>query len=396
MPIEEAAEFFAPINRIARYLDTLVDVGLGYVRLGQPAPTLSGGEAQRVKLATELQKRSTGRTIYVLDEPTTGLHFEDVAKLLGVLQSPGRQGQLGAGDRAQPGRDQDRRLGDRHGPGGRFRRRPGHRRRHPRAGGDGGQVLHRPVLAGVARRRPPSRPGLRVDVAQRRPCRPDRVVPRAVAPAAAGIIDNDQARGSFSPRHRGQAGAEYGQAQFWRARGGRFGLTESRRGGRRPDRGRGRVGRGGSQPQRPRRGPGSPFDQRRPGRIVGRPDRVGVHRRVHTTAGRRRGVHRPGRPAGRGHRDHGAGCVSVQVTVADGENASQVVASDHADVWIPDDSAWLNLPVAAALAPGQPPVVATSPLYFVTPRGKSLPTIARSWLGLGDTSGRTRSRCGWC
>ncbi|MDT4906787.1 MAG: excinuclease subunit, partial [Pseudonocardiales bacterium] len=81
----EAAEFFAPITRIARHLDTLVDVGLGYVRLGQPAPTLSGGEAQRVKLASELQKRSTGRTIYVLDEPTTGLHFEDVSKLLGVL-----------------------------------------------------------------------------------------------------------------------------------------------------------------------------------------------------------------------------------------------------------------------------------------------------------------------
>jgi excinuclease ABC subunit A len=87
MPIEEAAEFFKPISRIARHLDTLVDVGLGYVRLGQPAPTLSGGEAQRVKLASELQKRSTGRTIYVLDEPTTGLHFEDVSKLLGVLQS---------------------------------------------------------------------------------------------------------------------------------------------------------------------------------------------------------------------------------------------------------------------------------------------------------------------
>jgi excinuclease ABC subunit A len=87
MPIEEAAEFFKPISRIARHLDTLVDVGLGYVRLGQPAPTLSGGEAQRVKLASELQKRSTGRTIYVLDEPTTGLHFEDVRKLLGVLHS---------------------------------------------------------------------------------------------------------------------------------------------------------------------------------------------------------------------------------------------------------------------------------------------------------------------
>ena len=87
MPIEEAAEFFAPIERIARHLRTLVDVGLGYVRLGQPAPTLSGGEAQRVKLAAELQKRSTGRTVYVLDEPTTGLHFEDVNKLLGVLHS---------------------------------------------------------------------------------------------------------------------------------------------------------------------------------------------------------------------------------------------------------------------------------------------------------------------
>ncbi len=84
-PIEEAAEFFAPIGAIHRHLKTLVDVGLGYVRLGQPAPTLSGGEAQRVKLASELQKRSTGRTVYVLDEPTTGLHFADVEKLLLVL-----------------------------------------------------------------------------------------------------------------------------------------------------------------------------------------------------------------------------------------------------------------------------------------------------------------------
>ncbi|HEY5515088.1 MAG TPA: excinuclease ABC subunit UvrA [Pengzhenrongella sp.] len=87
MPIEEAAEFFSAVPAIARHLRTLVDVGLGYVRLGQPAPTLSGGEAQRVKLAAELQKRSTGRTAYVLDEPTTGLHFEDIRKLLGVLQS---------------------------------------------------------------------------------------------------------------------------------------------------------------------------------------------------------------------------------------------------------------------------------------------------------------------
>ncbi len=85
MPIEEAAEFFAAVPAIARHLNTLNDVGLGYVRLGQPAPTLSGGEAQRVKLASELQKRSTGRTVYVLDEPTTGLHFEDISKLLTVL-----------------------------------------------------------------------------------------------------------------------------------------------------------------------------------------------------------------------------------------------------------------------------------------------------------------------
>jgi excinuclease ABC subunit A len=85
MPIEEAATFFEAIPAIHRHLKTLVDVGLGYVRLGQPATTLSGGEAQRVKLSTELQRRSTGRTIYVLDEPTTGLHFEDIRKLLGVL-----------------------------------------------------------------------------------------------------------------------------------------------------------------------------------------------------------------------------------------------------------------------------------------------------------------------
>ncbi|RNL59949.1 excinuclease ABC subunit UvrA [Nocardioides marmoriginsengisoli] len=85
MPIEEAVEFFAAIPAISRHLKTLLEVGLGYVRLGQPATTLSGGEAQRVKLASELQKRSTGRTVYVLDEPTTGLHFEDIRKLLLVL-----------------------------------------------------------------------------------------------------------------------------------------------------------------------------------------------------------------------------------------------------------------------------------------------------------------------
>nr|WP_284548161.1 excinuclease ABC subunit UvrA [Aestuariimicrobium sp. T2.26MG-19.2B] len=85
LPIEEAADFFEAIPAISRHLKTLVEVGLGYVRLGQPATTLSGGEAQRVKLSAELQKRSTGRTLYVLDEPTTGLHFEDIRKLLGVL-----------------------------------------------------------------------------------------------------------------------------------------------------------------------------------------------------------------------------------------------------------------------------------------------------------------------
>jgi excinuclease ABC subunit A len=85
MPVEEAAEFFQHIPKIRRRLETLNDVGLGYIRLGQPATTLSGGEAQRVKLATELSKIATGRTLYILDEPTTGLHFADVQRLLDVL-----------------------------------------------------------------------------------------------------------------------------------------------------------------------------------------------------------------------------------------------------------------------------------------------------------------------
>ena len=85
MPISEALDFFSNQPSIARHMQTLVDVGLGYVRLGQSAPTLSGGEAQRVKLASELAKRSTGHTMYLLDEPTTGLHFEDVRRLLTVL-----------------------------------------------------------------------------------------------------------------------------------------------------------------------------------------------------------------------------------------------------------------------------------------------------------------------
>ena len=143
MSIEEAAEFFAPITSIHRYLKTLVDVGLGYVRLGQPAPTLSGGEAQRVKLASELQKRSTGRTIYILDEPTTGLHFEDIRKLLDGHQRPCRQRQYGHRDRAQPGCHQDLRLDHRHGTRGRIGWR--HRRGDGHTGGRGGRPgqLHR-------------------------------------------------------------------------------------------------------------------------------------------------------------------------------------------------------------------------------------------------------------
>ncbi len=86
MTIEDGVEFFANIPKIKRKLQTLVDVGLGYIKLGQPATTLSGGEAQRVKLASELHRRSTGRTLYILDEPTTGLHAHDIARLLEVLQ----------------------------------------------------------------------------------------------------------------------------------------------------------------------------------------------------------------------------------------------------------------------------------------------------------------------
>ena len=145
MPVAEGVDFFANQPSIARYMETLMDVGLGYVRLGQPAPTLSGGEAQRVKLATELAKRSTGHTIYLLDEPTTGLHFDDVRRLLDRAVTPRRPGQHGARDRAQPRRHQDRRLDHRPRSRGRQRRRHGRRRGHPEHVGHGRRQPHRPL-----------------------------------------------------------------------------------------------------------------------------------------------------------------------------------------------------------------------------------------------------------
>jgi excinuclease ABC subunit A len=87
LTVIQARDLFAPVPKVARILDTLIAVGLGYLHLGQPATTLSGGEAQRIKLSRELAKRSTGQTLYLLDEPTTGLHFDDVRKLLGVLHA---------------------------------------------------------------------------------------------------------------------------------------------------------------------------------------------------------------------------------------------------------------------------------------------------------------------
>ena len=154
MSVEEGVEFFQHIPKIRRRLSTLNDVGLGYIRLGQPATTLSGGEAQRVKLATELSKVATGRTLYILDEPTTGLHFADVRAAARRAAPAGRRGQLGRRDRAQPRRHQDRRPHHRHGPRGREeggesrrgrgtpRRSPGRRARTPgrscRAGHAGG------------------------------------------------------------------------------------------------------------------------------------------------------------------------------------------------------------------------------------------------------------------
>ena len=145
MSVEEAVEFFENVPKIARRLRTLHDVGLDYIRLGQPATTLSGGEAQRVKLATELSKVATGDTLYILDEPTTGLHFADVQRLLEVLGRLVDAGNTRGRDRAQPRRDQDRRPADRPRPRGRRRGRRDRRHRHPRGGRRGRGLLHRPL-----------------------------------------------------------------------------------------------------------------------------------------------------------------------------------------------------------------------------------------------------------
>ncbi len=151
MPVEEALDFFAHIPKIKRRLQALHDVGLDYIRLGQPATTLSGGEAQRVKLAAELCKVATGATLYILDEPTTGLHFADIQRLLEVLQRLVASGQHRRGDRAQPRRDQDRGPPDRHGPRGRRGGRPRRGQGHAGAGrGDRG-LAHRPVPARAGR-----------------------------------------------------------------------------------------------------------------------------------------------------------------------------------------------------------------------------------------------------
>ncbi len=147
MPIDEAVEFFAAIPPLRRRLETLRDVGLGYVRLGQPATTLSGGEAQRVKLANELARVSTGQTLYILDEPTTGLHFADVERLLVVLNRLVDSGNTVVVIEHDPRRHQDRRwlvdMGPEGGDEG-WHRRGG---RHARARrGRGGQP-HRRFLA---------------------------------------------------------------------------------------------------------------------------------------------------------------------------------------------------------------------------------------------------------
>ena len=180
MSVEEALEFFAKIPKIRRRLQTLHDVGLDYIRLGQPATTLSGGEAQRVKLAAELSKVATGRTLYILDEPTTGPPLRRHREAARGAAAARRRRQHRARDRAQPRRDQAGRLGRRPRPRGRRGGRRGDRGRHARGGRRGRGVLHRAVpprgarragsgrgrlsRAPAVRRRLPRRAGIRLDV----------------------------------------------------------------------------------------------------------------------------------------------------------------------------------------------------------------------------------------
>ena len=181
---EQALELFANVPPVANICRTLVEVGLGYIQLGQSSTTLSGGEAQRVKLARELARRSTGRTLYLLDEPTTGLHFDDIQKLLGVLRLPDREGQHGDRDRAQPRRDPDGRLGHRPRARGRRRRRPDRRaRERPRRSRTCKRLPHRPVPAADAR--PGARAGAGVRRARARRGRSVGAARARAAPAAA-------------------------------------------------------------------------------------------------------------------------------------------------------------------------------------------------------------------
>ena len=151
MPVEEALEFFTHVPKIKRRLQTLHDVGLDYVRLGQPATTLSGGEAQRIKLAAELSKVATGKTLYLLDEPTTGLHFADIERLLEVLQRLVSNGNSVVVIEHNLDVIKTRGPPDRHGPGGRRGGRPRGRRRDARAGGGGRGLAHRRVPPRVGR-----------------------------------------------------------------------------------------------------------------------------------------------------------------------------------------------------------------------------------------------------
>ncbi len=150
MTVEDARAMFGNVPAIDGKLRALLEVGLSYVRLGQNATTLSGGEAQRVKLARELSKRGTGRSLYILDEPTTGLHFHDIAQLLQRAAPAAGRRQYRGRDRAQPGCDQDCRLRDRPRTGWRRARRAPGRRRHARGDLRGGRVGDRSVPAAAA------------------------------------------------------------------------------------------------------------------------------------------------------------------------------------------------------------------------------------------------------